>query len=164
MLHPIVPRGDRLWCSGLLAAAALLTGCATTSPHATGVETLLAAQTDAWNRGDIPAFMQYYVRGDELTFSSGGHTERGWDATLARYQRRYPTRERMGVLRFDQLEVRPLAPDAALVLGRWHLTRPPDDVGGNFSLVVVRRAGRWLILHDHTSVAPDKPPAVSSGP
>ncbi|MGE0481469.1 MAG: DUF4440 domain-containing protein [Phycisphaerae bacterium] len=162
MLHPIGVRSDRLWWAGL-AAVMQFTGCAAISSHATAVRALLAAQTDAWNRGDIPGFMQYYVRGDELTFSSGGRTERGWDATLARYQRRYPTRERMGVLRFDELEVRPLASDAALVLGRWHLTRPPDDAGGTFSLVVVRRAGNWLILHDHTSVEPPASPTESAG-
>ncbi len=39
----------------------------------------------------------------------------------------------------------------ALVLGRWRLQRKRDPVGGNFSLLFRRIAGRWLIVHDHTS-------------
>jgi hypothetical protein len=59
----------------------------------------------------------------------------------------------MGQLRFSQLEITLLGDAAALVLGRWQLTRPTSPVGGNFSLVLRRIDGRWLIIHDHTSRA-----------
>jgi len=114
---------------------------------------ILEAQADAWNRGDIDAFMQHYWNSDELTFSSGGQTRHGWQATLERYRQRYPTPERMGRLAFSELTVRPLGERAALVLGRYHLERQPDPADGNFSLVFERIAGRWVITHDHTSAA-----------
>jgi beta-aspartyl-peptidase (threonine type) len=117
------------------------------------IKAVLTNQAEAWNRGDIDAFMQHYWKSDELTFSSGGQTTRGWKSTKENYQRRYPTRERMGQLTFSQLEITPLGDSAALVLGRWRLAREESPVGGNFSLVLRMIDGKWVIIHDHTSRA-----------
>jgi beta-aspartyl-peptidase (threonine type) len=76
---------------------------------------------------------------------------------LARYKKTYPDRAAMGQLDFSDLEFRFLGPDAALVLGRWHLKRE-NEVGGVFSLVWQRFPDGWKIVHDHTSaVAPARP-------
>jgi beta-aspartyl-peptidase (threonine type) len=115
------------------------------------VESILRAQKEAWNEGDVDAFMEHYWKSDDLTFSSGGKTTRGWDATLNRYRERYPTREQMGRLTLDELEITPLGDAAALVLGQWSLERENEPVSGNFSLVVRKFGDRWLIVHDHTS-------------
>jgi len=115
------------------------------------IEAVLAIHAEAWNRGDIDSFMKYYWNSDELTFSSGGETTRGWTNTRDNYRKRYPTRELMGQLRFSQLEITLLGDSAALVLGRWRLTRETSPVAGNFSLVLRRIDGQWLIIHDHTS-------------
>src|SRR5262245_8008182 len=105
---------------------------------------ILKEQATAWNRGDIDAFMEHYWKSDEVTFSSGGQTTRGWKSTKENYQRRYPTREKMGQLTFSQLEITPLGDAAALVLGRWRLERE-SPVGGNFSLVLRKLDGKWVI-------------------
>jgi beta-aspartyl-peptidase (threonine type) len=129
------------------------------------IEAVLRLQAEAWNAGDIDRFMEHYWKSDELTFSAGGQTTRGWKNTLERYRQRYPTIEKMGRLTFDQLEIQPLGETAAAVLGRWHLARDSDELGGNFSLVVRKIDGRWLIVHDHTSRAEkpaEQPP--SEGP
>lgn len=118
----------------------------------------IATQAQAWNDGDIDAFMEHYWKDDRLSFSAGGRTVRGWQATLDNYRRRYPTRDAMGRLQFSDLELQPLGDDAALVLGRWHL-QPAGDVEpreGNFSLVFRRIDGKWVIVHDHTSVGPEE--------
>jgi ketosteroid isomerase-like protein len=125
---------------------------------------VLDAQADAWNRGDIDGFMRPYWQSERLTFSSEGHTRRGWAETKTRFEKRYPTPERMGRLRFSDLEVHVLGERAALVLGRWHLTREPDSVGGNFSLVFELIDGEWKIIHDHTSVASGAKARPSSRP
>jgi ketosteroid isomerase-like protein len=57
----------------------------------------------------------------------------------------------MGQLRFDQIECELLAPNAALVLGSWHLDIQGERKNGNFSLVLRKFDGRWLIIHDHSS-------------
>ncbi|HEV8003195.1 MAG TPA: sugar-binding protein [Planctomycetaceae bacterium] len=116
------------------------------------LESILSKQAAAWNRGDIDAFMQHYWKSEDLTFSSGGHTTRGWQTTKDGYKLRYPTRERMGQLTFDRLEAFPLGETAALLLGHWHLDRT-GPVGGNFSLVFRKIDGEWVIVHDHTSRA-----------
>ncbi len=117
---------------------------------ATKLKNVLQTQADSWNQGDIPAFMEAYWRSEQLTFSSGGKTTRGWDATRDRYLKNYPDKKTMGVLKFSELEVQLLDDSAALMLGRWHLTRD-QPVGGNFSLVWQKIAGKWVIVHDHSS-------------
>lgn len=119
------------------------------------ITAVLAEQQAAWNRGNVEAFLQGYWRSPELTFSGNTGISRGWDAVLARYKKNYPDRSAMGKLDFSQLEFRFLGPDAALVLGHWHLAREKGDAGGVFSLVWQRFPEGWRIVHDHTSaVAP----------
>lgn len=110
----------------------------------------IMTQQNAWNAGDIDRFMESYWRSETLTFSSGGKTIRGWQATLERYRKRYPNKSAMGELTFRELEVTMLGDDAAFVLGRWHLKRD-KPIGGNFSLVWRRIDGQWRIVHDHSS-------------
>jgi len=117
------------------------------------VEAVLRAQEEAWNRGDIDAFVDHYWKSDALTFSSGGKTTRGWTETLNRYRQRYPTPEKMGHLTMSKLETTPLGSGAALVLGEWNLARESEPLNGNFSLVLRKIGDRWLIIHDHTSRA-----------
>jgi uncharacterized protein (TIGR02246 family) len=120
------------------------------------IEQVLRDQQEAWNRADVEKFLEGYWHSPELTFSGSGGVQRGWDAVLARYKRNYPSREAMGQLDFSDLEFRFFGSGAALILGRWHLTRPPNnDVGGVFSLVLQKFPEGWRIIHDHTSaVAP----------
>jgi beta-aspartyl-peptidase (threonine type) len=117
----------------------------------TAVESVIREQETAWNAGDIDAFVDYYWRDDNLTFSSGGKTTRGWTATRDRYRERYPTREKMGRVKFSNLEFTPLGDAAAMVLGEWNLDRDEEPIGGNFTLVFRKVDDRWLIIHDHTS-------------
>lgn len=113
---------------------------------------IMLTQQQAWNRGDLDEFMKPYWNSKDLTFSSGGKTTHGWQATLENYQKKYPTPEKMGQLSFDKLAATALGADAALVLGEWHLARKSDDdLGGNFSLVFRRIDGQWMIIHDHSS-------------
>jgi len=112
---------------------------------------VLATQARAWNNADIEGFMEHYWKSEQLTFSSGGKTTRGWQATMTRYKKRYATPEKMGRLTFDHLEFVALGDSTALVLGQWHLERAAKNIGGNFSLVFRRLDARWLIIHDHTS-------------
>jgi len=135
----------------LFAAVGVLGRAATADDTAKEIEAVLSRQAEAWNRGDIDGFMEHYWKSNELTFSSGGQTTRGWKSTKENYQRRYPTREKMGRLTFSELEITPLGESAALVLGRWRLARDEAPVGGNFSLVCRKIDGKWVIVHDHTS-------------
>ncbi len=121
------------------------------------IQAVLSAQQAAWNRGDVDSFLVGYWHSPELTFSGSSGVSRGWDGVMARYKKTYPDKAAMGQLDFSELEFRFLGPDAALVLGRWHLKREKDELGGVFSLVWQRFPDGWKIIHDHTSVvAPPK--------
>ncbi len=119
---------------------------------------LLATQRDAWNRGDLDAFMQGYARSDDLRFAGGASVRSGWQATLDRYRAAYPDAAAMGALDFELVEVREVGPAAVYVFGRWRLTRagesPDQAPHGVFTLLVELRDGVWVITRDHSSAAP----------
>ncbi|HEX3544481.1 MAG TPA: nuclear transport factor 2 family protein [Candidatus Acidoferrum sp.] len=122
--------------------------------HTAAIQAVLKAQQEAWNRGDVDAFLTGYWHSPDLTFSGSNGTARGWDAVLARYKKGYPDRRAMGTLDFSNLEFNFLCPDATLVLGHWHLKREKDEPEGVFSLVFQRFPEGWRIIHDHTSAVP----------
>ena len=116
----------------------------------------LQAQAAAWNRGDIPAFVDSYEHSGDTVYTAGGDVVRGWDAILQRYTGHYPSPEARGVLTLTLSEVTMLGPDAALTWGHWFLQRK-EPVGGVFTLVLRRGPQGWRIFHDHTSVSKPKP-------
>jgi ketosteroid isomerase-like protein len=72
---------------------------------------------------------------------------------VRRYREKYFAGGRpLQALRFDDLAVRPLGPDHALVTGRFLLSGGGlADQSGRFTLVWVRTPEGWRILHDHSS-------------
>jgi ketosteroid isomerase-like protein len=112
---------------------------------------VLLSQQDAWNRGDLDAFLEGYWHSPELSFSGAAGTTRGFALVRERYRAKYEDRAAMGQLEFSELEFRGLGPRAALVLGHWHLKREKGDVGGVFTLILERFPEGWRIIHDHTS-------------
>ncbi len=119
---------------------------------------VLDTQVEAWNRGDLEAFMEGYWKSSDLVFTSGGRVQRGWQTTLDRYRAAYGERtETMGRLMFTDLEVHELERESAWALGRWRLETDGELRGGVFSLVFRRIDGRWLIVHDHTTESTPTP-------
>lgn len=116
------------------------------------IEAVLVTQVKAWNEHRIEKFMETYWKSEELSFSSGGETTLGWQATLERYQSRYPDGQAMGQLRFDHLKVQVLSESSAFVLGEWYLQRRDEEMHGNFTLVLRKIDGAWKIIHDHSSL------------
>ena len=51
------------------------------------IRAALTAQVEAWNRGDIPAFMQSYEHSPETTFI-GANIGKGFERILERYASR----------------------------------------------------------------------------
>jgi ketosteroid isomerase-like protein len=131
-------------------------GSVSTKVEDADVRAVLMQQQRYWNQGDVASFMRGYWNSPELSFAGSGGIKRGWDAVRARYLSEYPDQATMGHLEFSELDIRPLGTEAALVLGRWHLTRRSGDVGGVFTLVFQHFPDGWRIIHDHTSS--DSPP------
>jgi beta-aspartyl-peptidase (threonine type) len=135
----------------LLAAA----GCATPAPARDAAEILavLQAQADAWNRGDLDAFVDGYHRSDQTVFAGGDKVHRGFDAMVRRYHEAYPTREKMGRLTFSRITFEQLEADRAVMTGAWELELAGTDKrpGGVFTLIWRKFDQGWKIVHDHTS-------------
>lgn len=146
----------------ILAPFLLALGCASApafSPAARAqeratIEGVLRAQQDAWNRGDVEAYMAAgYWQSPELVFLSGGSITRGYAPVLARYKQRYQADGReMGTLTFAETEVELLSSEIALARGRWDLAfREAKPVGGRYSLLLRRTPAGWRIVQDHSS-------------
>ena len=117
------------------------------------IQSVLSAQRDAWNRGDIDAFMNGYARSESTVFVSEDEVGRGWETVRDRYRLKYSDRAKMGTLSFSDIEVTMLSPDSAVVLGLWRLKRANDEPHGRFTLIFKRLPEGWRIVHDHTSAA-----------
>jgi ketosteroid isomerase-like protein len=118
------------------------------------IQSVLHAQQDAWNRGDIDGFMNGYARSSSTVFISQDELRRGWEPVRERYRQKYSDRTKMGALTFSEIEITLLSSEAAVVLGRWSLKRANDEPHGRFTLIFKRVPEGWRIVHDHTSAAP----------
>jgi len=150
-------RGRALTIFFCILMAAIVSAAPTQTQNAAAqIRSVLRAQQDAWNRGDIDAFMNGYARSASTVFVSDDTIRRGWETVRGRYKEKYSDRAKMGALTFSDLEITLLSPDAAVVLGRWSLKRANDQPHGRFTLVFKRLPEGWRIVHDHTSSAPPK--------
>ena len=117
------------------------------------IRSVLRAQQDAWNRGDIDGFMNGYARSKSTVFISEDTLRRGWETVRDRYRKKYSDRAKMGTLTFSDLEITQLSSDSAMVLGRWRLERANDRPHGRFTLIFRKTADGWRKVRDHTSAA-----------
>lgn len=114
---------------------------------------VLLAQEEAWNRGDLVAFIQTYKDSPDTLFITST-INRGFSGLLDEYRHNYPNRAAMGSLAFSGLEVHPLDDRFAVVIGRYSLERTKKDGGraeGIFSLVLEKTDKGWKIIVDHTT-------------
>ena len=112
---------------------------------------ILERQTQAWNRGDLEAFMKGYWENDSLMYIGKGGVTYGYASTLNSYKKNYGDTARMGKLKFDILHVKSMGPDHYFVVGKWFLTRSAGNVGGHYTLIFKKIKGEWVIISDHSS-------------
>jgi len=143
----------------LIGISAAMAAHAQPAADEAAIRSVLSAQVAAWNRADIPVFMQSYEDSPETTFI-GATVRKGYGPILERYKTAYTTPEQMGTLTFNNLEIRLLPgscgkTEFAVVTGNFHLDRSArgdakkDD--GIFSLVWRKGPLGWKIVLDHTS-------------
>ena len=139
-----------LIAGALLGTSWKLVGAAESSDE-NQIRQLLLLETDAWNRGDIDAFMAGYWKSDQTAFVGANGITRGWQAVLDRYKKNYPDRKAMGQLTFSNLEVHVSCADAAFAVGQFELKRENDKPAGIFTLDFRKFPEGWRIILDHTT-------------
>jgi hypothetical protein len=127
----------------------------------TAILKVVAGMEAAWNRGDFRGYMAGFKNPD-VTFVSGGKFQDSWQGTLDHYIRDYGgSAERRGKLHFYNMRVDLLAPDAAMFVGQYRLTRGPRVTEGVNTRLFRKVRGRWLITMNHVS-AYDVTPAPTA--
>ena len=155
MISPVSP-GRARWIaitSCIFMAIPVFAAPEQTADTLTQIRSVLQAQQDAWNRGDIDGFMNGYARSASTVFISEDTITSGWQTVRDRYRKKYSSRSKMGTLTFSDLEINVVSADAALVLGRWRLKRASDEPHGTFTLLFRKTKAGWRIVHDHSSSA-----------
>jgi uncharacterized protein (TIGR02246 family) len=117
------------------------------------IQKVIEDQQSAWNRHDLEAFMSGYWNSPDLTFFSGAHESKGWQAALDRYKKNYQSAgHEMGKLEFANLRIEMLGPEAAFVRGEFHLTMSDGKTPhGLFTLIFRKFPEGWKIIHDHSA-------------
>jgi ketosteroid isomerase-like protein len=119
---------------------------------------VISAMQDAWNRGDFRGYMQGFKNPD-VVFVSGGRFQQGWQGTLDHYIRDYgASAESRGTLKFHDIQLEILAPDAAQLIGQYELQRPQHPQYGINTRLLRKVAGHWVIALNHVSSSETPPP------
>lgn len=140
-----------------LLALLLATACAERRPEfdpaveERAIRQVIADMEAAWNRGDFRGYMAGFKNPDVL-FVSRGQFKGDWQRTLDDYVRNYGgSPERRGRLRFFDIRIEMLGPDAAQLVSRYRLEggdRPQDGINTRLFRKV---DGRWVIALNHVS-------------
>jgi ketosteroid isomerase-like protein len=117
----------------------------------TAILQVISRMQDAWNRGDFRGYMQGFMN-PGVVFVSKGRFQEGWQGTLDHYIRDYGSSpEARGKLRFYEIQIELLAPDAAQLISRYHLDRAQHPQYGINTRLMRKVGGRWVIALNHVS-------------
>jgi uncharacterized protein (TIGR02246 family) len=153
-------RAFPLVCLALVFGALAPAVAQSTGGDEAAIRAEIKAQSDAWNRADIPGFMQTYEDSADTTFMGSATLRKGAQQIRQRYELNYSSPAQMGKLTFSDIEVNLLPStcgkaEFAVVTGKFHLDRTARSEGqkddGIFSLVWRKGPKGWKIILDHTS-------------
>lgn len=114
----------------------------------TAIKKVMSDQQKAWNNFDLEGFMESYWKSDDLKFYGSGGVTHGWDNTLARYKKSYPSKAHTGTLNFVLNEISKINKDSYYVMGEYHLEREVGNADGIFMIIFKKIDGQWKIIAD----------------
>ena len=115
------------------------------------IRKVIADMEAAWNRGDFRGYMDGFLN-PGVVFVSKGRFQDGWQGTLDHYVRDYGgAPEKRGRLRFFDIRIEMLAPDAAQLISRYELVKPDQPQDGINTRLMRKVGGRWVIALNHVS-------------
>jgi ketosteroid isomerase-like protein len=158
--------GTGAWPTGFATASTAPETCGCPGAHAQTADAdrkqileVINHLQEAWNRGDFRGYMQGFKNPDVI-FVSGGRFQDGWQGTLDHYIREYGrSAEVRGTLRFYDISIEILSPDAAQLISHYELKRPQHPQYGINTRLLRKVAGQWLIALNHVSSSEVAPAA-----
>jgi hypothetical protein len=130
-------------------------------PEKVAILNVITHMQEAWNRGDFRGYMQGFKNPDVI-FVSGGKFQDGWQGTLDHYVRDYgSSTDARGKLRFYDIRIEILAPDAAQLISRYELVRANHPQYGINTRLMRKVGGAWVIALNHVSSS-ETPPEASA--
>jgi len=112
------------------------------------IRKVLEDQRLAWNAYDLEAFMQGYWKSESLKFYGSNGVTYGWDNTLARYHKAYPSKDHTGTLKFVINDISQIEKGSYYVMGEYHLERKVGNADGIFMIIFKKIKGEWKIIAD----------------
>ena len=139
--------------SFIVVAGFTITGCeaASGTQDEAALRRLLQESADAFNAGDLSGHLASYD--DSVTFMTKSGPRPGIAPIEKAFRERYfkdgkPKQQ----LRFEQVAVRFLSDDVALVTGRYVLSGGNEpEQSGWFTTLWKRTLQGWRVVHDHSS-------------
>jgi ketosteroid isomerase-like protein len=115
------------------------------------IQALLDESAAAWNRGDLKGHLA--DNADSIRFMTGKGPVIGKGQTEEILRKAFfRDGKPIQSLRFEQVDIRPLGTEHALVIGHFILSGGGEpDRAGWFSTVWERQSGGWRVIHDHSS-------------
>ncbi len=140
-------RGMIRACIAPLLLLGLCSACAHAPPAGSfePLDALLDRQAEDWNQGDLEGFCAVYA--EDATFISPSGVHQGRAQILARYQAKYDTAEKRGVLSFEPIETRYGQKPASIAL-KWKIQKADSLASGLALIVLHQTAGGWRIVQD----------------
>ena len=120
----------------------------TESDDEAAIRKVMEDQRLAWNNYDLEGFMQGYWKSEDLKFYGSNGVTYGWNNTLERYKKNYPSKDHTGTLRFVLNEISKIDKNAYYVMGEYHLVRDVGNADGIFMIIFKRIDGKWKIIAD----------------
>ena len=129
------------------------------------IDYMLSEMMGAWQVGDIEKLHSTYADDVSLVSGSWAPPVMGWANYLAIYQ---PQRARVQRVRMDRTNTYiKVKGDLAWACYQWNFTATMDGQPmpsqGQTTVVMEKRNGHWVIVHNHTSLTP-APPAAPAAP
>ena len=115
------------------------------------IQAMLTETVDAWNRGDLDAFLESYATGPSTVrvFQSGPVT--GMEAIRSGYVAHFDGSQPRDSLQFEDLTVRTFPPLVAVATLRYVMKSGDEIRPLGWATLVLRRTGEgWRIVHDHS--------------
>ena len=127
----------------------------------------LVASAYDFSRDDIvERLMSLYPARGPVISAAAGHVTTSRDSleqSIRWFWENVGTNMRDPLWRWGETHVEVISPDAAVLTASYRIPHHTPDgrphvVGGAWTAVFVRRGGRWLIVHEHLSDAPEEYP------